>query len=121
MVFEDRTMDLMKKYLSRVKIEGREKELKPISDETLRDIYLEVMDKLNENYNEGTLKYIQEHHKYLDDEINKADDRINAAWKLCNKGEASIEDFKEALASYETLYLKGIELFKSKAGTGGLK
>jgi hypothetical protein len=50
MVFEDRTMDLMKKYLSRVKIEDREKELKPISDEILRDIYLEIMDRLNERY-----------------------------------------------------------------------
>ncbi len=94
-------MDLMKKYLSRVKIEGREKELKPISDEIFRDIYLEIMDRLNESYNEGTLKYIQEHHPGLDSEIDRADDKINEVWKGCNAGEASIEDFKEALASYE--------------------
>jgi hypothetical protein len=65
------------------------------------------------------LKYIQEHHKYLDDEINKADDRINEIWEQCNNGGESVEGFKIALDSYKTLYLKGIELFKSKAGTGG--
>jgi hypothetical protein len=113
-------MDLMGKYLSRVKIKGREEELNPISDELLRDVFLETMDRLNESYNEGTLKYIQEHHPGLDDEINKADDRINETWKKCNNGGASIEGFKSTLEIYKTLYLKGIELFNDEVGTEGL-
>ena len=103
----------MKKYLSRVKIEDRGKELKPISDENLRDIYLEVMNMINEGYIEGTTKHIQEHNKQLDAEINKADDRVNEVWQECNKGEASLKDFEDALNTYQDLYLKAIDIKKS--------
>ncbi len=108
-------MDLMDKYLSRVKPEGIEKEFKPISDETLLGIYEKAMDKINVGYIAGTTPYIQEYNKQLDTEINKADDKVNEVWKGCNKGKASIEDFKSALYSYEKLYLNGIESFKSKS------
>ena len=85
-----------------------------ISDEVLQDLFLETMNKINNEYLTGTVKYIQEHHKDLDDDIDKADNRINEVWKECNKGEANIEDFKTALDSYQTLYLEAIELFESK-------
>ena len=105
-------MNLMEKYLSRVKTEGREKELEQISDEHLQDVFLETMSKVNKSYIEGSINYIQEHHKDLDEKINKADDRINEVWKECNAGEASIESFKSALASFKNLYLEAIELYK---------
>lgn len=73
------------------------------------------MSKVNEGYIEGIIKYIQEHHPGLDGEINKADDRILEVWKACNQGEAVIEDFKGALASYANLHLKAIDKFKSKS------
>jgi len=102
----------MEKYLSRVSLKDRENNLMPISDEALRDIYLEALNKINNSYIEGTIKYIQEHHKELDAEINMADDRINELWGKCNEGKASIEDFKTALIVYETLYIQAINLNK---------
>lgn len=89
--------------------------LKPIPDETLRDIYLETMNKINDSYIEGTIAYIEEHYKELDAEINNADARINEVWKLCNNSEASIGVFKDTLDVYEKLYLEAISLFKSKS------
>ncbi|MCP4254050.1 MAG: hypothetical protein GY775_11700 [Candidatus Scalindua sp.] len=103
-------MDLMEKYLSRVKPEGREKKLKPISDEMLLSIYHKAMDKINVGYIAGTTPYIQKHNKPLDIEINKADDRVNEVWQRCNKGEASLDDFKDALGTYQSLYLKAIDI-----------
>ena len=107
-------MDLMDKYLSRVKPEVREKGLEPISDEDLQDVFLETMSKVNKSYIEGAIYYIQEHHKDLDAEINKADDRVNEVWKECNAGEASIETFNSALASYESPYLEAIKLYEEQ-------
>jgi archaellum component FlaC len=115
MVFlRTKMMDLMDKYLSRVKPEGREKELKPISDENLQDMFLETMNKVNKSYIEGLINYIQEHHKDLDGKINNADDRINGVWKECNEGEASIETFNSALVSYECLYLEAIKRYEEQ-------
>ena len=73
------------------------------------------MSKVNKSYIEGSINYIQEHHKDLDEKINNADDRINEVWKECNDGEASIEGFKEALASYKNLYLQATELYRRNA------
>ncbi len=92
-----------------------EKELIPIPDEMLSDIYLKTMHKINDSYIEGTIAYIEKYHKELDDEIDKTDNKINEIWKECNQGEAVIEDFKGALDSYENLYLKAIDIFKSKS------
>ncbi|GAX60550.1 methyl-accepting chemotaxis protein [Candidatus Scalindua japonica] len=105
-------MDLMEKYLSRAKPEGSKKKLEPISDEHLQDVFLETVSKVNKSYIEGTIQYIGEHHPGLDDKINNADDRINNVWKACNEGAASIECFNEALASYESLYLQAINLYR---------
>ncbi len=85
-----------------------------ISDERLQDVYLKTMNKINNEYLAGTNKYIQEHHKDINDEINKSDYRINKVWKECNQGKASIEDFKTALDSYEKLYLEAIKLYREQ-------
>lgn len=91
-----------------------------ISDEVLQDLFLETMNRINDVYTSGTIRYIEEHHKDLNSEIDRADENINEIWRKCNNGGASIESFKGALDSYQTLYLEAIELFKSKAGTEGL-
>ena len=100
--------------LTGVLAEGRGKELKPISDETLLGIYDKAMDKINVGYIAGTTPYIQEHNKQLYTEINNADDRVNEVWKECNAGEASIETFNSALASYESPYLEAIKLYEEQ-------
>jgi hypothetical protein len=95
--------------LTGVLAEGRGKELKPISDETLLGIYDKAMDKINVGYIAGTTPYIQEHNKQLYTEINNADDRVNEVWKRCNKGEASLKEFEAILNTYQALYSKAIE------------
>jgi hypothetical protein len=93
-----------------------------IPDETLSDIYLKTMNEINDQYLEGTIKYIQDHHKELDTKIDEVDKQINEIWKSCLKGEKSIEDFNAALALYKNLYLEGIGLYGSKTEykTGGI-
>jgi hypothetical protein len=86
--------------------------LEPISDEILQDVYLKTMNKINDSYIEGTIKYIKEQHKALDNEINRADDRVNEVWKECIQGKVSLDDFKAILNLYKELYLQGISLYK---------
>ena len=90
-------------------------ELRPVPEETLDGLYRQTMHEINDQYLEGTIKYIQDHHKELDTKIDEVDKQINEIWKKCNQGEAVIEDFKEALYSYESLYLKAIDICKSKS------
>lgn len=89
-----------------------ETELIPISDETLRDVFLEVMHRISDNYIEGTIKYIQEYHKDFDDVINTIDIQINEIWEKCNVGKASLDDFRNSLALYENIYKEAIEIYK---------
>jgi hypothetical protein len=92
----------------------KDKVLKPIQDKTLLDIYHKVMDKINASYITGTTKYIQEHNKQRDNEINNADDRVNEVWQRCNNGEASLNDFEGVLGSYENLYLEAITNYQNQ-------
>ena len=91
--------------------------LRPIPDETLQDIYLEAMNNINDSYIEGTIKYIQGHHKELDTKIDEVDGHINEIWEFCLQGEASLNDFNATLASYKSLYMQGIDLFKEHLTT----
>jgi hypothetical protein len=97
--------------------------LKSIPDETLQDIYLEVMNEINDSYISGTIKFVEENHPDLDREIDEVDRKINKIWRACNEGMASIEDFNAALDLYKSLYLEGISLYgrKTEDETGGKK
>lgn len=92
-------------------------ELKPIPDKTLQDIYLEVMNKINDSYISGTIKFVEETHPDLDRQIDEVDKQINEIWKSCLKGEQRLNDFRNALDTYKKLYLKGIELFREHLTT----
>jgi hypothetical protein len=98
-------------------IKELQKGKEPISDETLQDIYLEAMNKINDSYIEGTIKYIQGHHKELDTKIDEVDKQINEIWESCLQGKASLNDFNATLASYKSLYMHGIDLFKEHLTT----
>jgi hypothetical protein len=86
----------------------------PISDEVLQDLFLETMQKINNSYVAGTIKYIEDNHKDLDARIDEADDKINEVWQLCIEGKSGLDDFRNALNLYKILYLKAIRLYKSK-------
>ena len=83
-----------------------------VPDEILRDVYLKAMNRINDVYVVGTIRNIEEHHKELGKKINQGDIQVNEIWKACNEGEACIEEFKFALASYEALYKQAINLNK---------
>ncbi len=92
-------------------------ELEPISDETLQDIYLEVMNEINDSYISGTIKFVEENYPDLDRQIDEVDVRINEVWQLCIEGKSNLEDFRNELDSYKNLYLEGIELFREHLTT----
>ncbi len=89
-------------------------ELKPISEEILDDLYMQTMHKINDQYLEGTIRFIEKNYPDLDRQIDEVDKQINEIWKSCLQDEASLNDFKEALNTYQNLYLEAIELYKSK-------
>ncbi len=80
--------------------------LKPTSDEILQDVYLKIMHRINDSYIEGTIKYIQDHHKDLDTKIDEVGEQINEIWESCLQGKATLNDFEEALNTYQKLYEK---------------
>ncbi len=89
-------------------------ELKPISEEILDDLYMQTMHKINDQYLKGTIRFIEKNYPDLDRQIDEVDKQINEIWKSCLQGRASLNDFEEALNTYQNLYLEAIELYKSK-------
>ncbi len=89
-------------------------ELKPISEEILDDLYMQTMHKINDQYLEGTIMFIEKNYPDLDRQIDEVDKQINEIWKSCLQGKVDLNDFKEALNTYQNLYLEGIDLYKSK-------
>jgi hypothetical protein len=89
-------------------------ELKPISGEILDDLYIQTMHKINDRYLKGTIMFIEKNYPDLDRQIDEVDKQINEIWKSCLQDEASLNDFEEALNTYQNLYLEAIELYKSK-------
>lgn len=102
------------KLIKKGKIRPMNTELMPVSDETMKSVYLETMHRINDNYIEGTIKYIRDNHPVLDAKINNADDQINEIWNDCNEGKKSVDDFAEALKAYQDFFLEAIELYNSK-------
>ncbi len=66
-----------------------------ISDEELSDLYLEMLSELQTYYGEDAMK----HHK-----VDDAETTVNEVWAKCNKGEASLSHFKDAMASFREIY-----------------
>ncbi len=88
--------------------------LRPVQNETLEDLFLKTMNEINNSYIEGTVKFIEKNYPDLDRQIDEVDKQINEIWKSCLQGETSLNDFEEALNTYQNLYLEGIDLYKSK-------
>ncbi len=89
----------------------------PVSDEILSDLYMQAMNKINDQYVEGTIKFIEKNYPELDKQIDEVDKQINEIWESCLKGEQSLDDFRNELDSYKSLYLQGIELFREHLTT----
>ncbi len=82
------------------------------SEEILDDLYTQTMHKINDQYIEGTIRFIEKNYPGLDRRIDEVDRKINRIWGSCLQGKVDLNDFKEALALYKSLYMQGIELFR---------
>ncbi len=89
-------------------------ELKPISEEILDDLYIQTMHKINDQYLKGTIMFIEKNYPDLDRRIDEVDKQIKEICKSCLRGKDGLNNFEEALNSYQNLYLEAIELYKSK-------
>ncbi len=87
-------------------------ELKPISEEILDDLYMQAIHKINDQYLEGTIRFIEKNYPDLDRQIDEVDKQIKKIWESCLQDKVDLNDFKEALALYKSLYMQGIELFR---------
>ncbi len=85
--------------------------LKPAPEEILDDLYMQTMHKINDQYLKGTIRFIEKNYPYLDRQIDKVDKQINEIWKSCLQGETGLNDFEEALNTYQNLYLEGIDIY----------
>lgn len=87
----------------------------PVSD-SFAEMFKKTVDEIKRRYVEGSIDYIIKHHPNLYRKTNEAEDRLNAVWKAGRKGEAGIEEFREALKQWYLLNLKGIEVYSKEHG-----
>ncbi len=75
------------------------------------------MKRINNSNIEGTIRFIEKNHPNLNAKINEVNSSVDEIWEFCLQGEASLNDFNATLASYKSLYMQGIDLFKEHLTT----
>lgn len=80
----------------------------------LKDLFMETVQNINKRYISGTIGYIKKYHPDLYNRTHETQDKIDEIWKACPRGEASIEEFQEALNNWYHLNLQGIEIYAKK-------
>ena len=89
-----------------------------ISSNQLIDIFNRAVDKINQQYVEGAIAYIERYHPYLDSETDKAEEKLNRVWESCNEGRTKVEEFEEALKNWYSLNLRNIEIYRKQIKKG---
>lgn len=82
-----------------------------IDPELLRKIFQRTVDKINERYIQGTIAHISRNHPDLDRRINDAESAVNDIWFKCERGKASIEEFKAKIEEWYRLNLQAINIY----------
>jgi hypothetical protein len=82
----------------------------PASDPLLL-IFQRAADAINKQYIKGTIAYISRHHPGLDKRINEAEADVNVIWFKCERGEATIDEFKEKVENWYRLNLQAIKIY----------
>lgn len=101
---------------------GSQDQINPLSlqYDSTTDPFWEAFKKanheLNKHYIEGTLDHIRKRHPDLYQKINEVEARIDEIWESGLKGNTTLEEFKEVLEEWYSLYIKGIEIYKSEKG-----
>jgi len=101
------------------RLAGEKGEAKPGAEQVpdpFADMFKNAVDKLNRQYIEGTINYIQKHHPDLYQKMNEAEDRLNECWKAGLQGMVVIEEFRKILKEWYLLHLQGIEIYSKEQG-----
>ncbi len=75
--------------------ELQKRDLVPISDDTLADLFLTLVQELQDIYGEGAITHPK---------IDEAEEMVNVAWAQCVQGAVSLSHFKDALVSFRKTY-----------------
>ncbi len=85
----------------------------PIPD-LLLDFFQKATDEINKRYIQGTIAYISRDHPDLDRRINEAESAVNDIWLKCERGEASVDEFKEKVEVWYRMNLKAIDIYSKE-------
>lgn len=84
------------------------------SPDPFAKIFNDAADELNIKYIGGTINHIRKHHSGLYKKIKSVEDELNKVWKTGLEGNVNHERFKEILEEWQSLYIKGIEIYKEE-------
>lgn len=96
------------------RLAGEKEEAEPPSEpapDSFAEAFEKTVDEINKRYIEGTDDYIRKFHPDLYQEINKAEDKLNEAWRAGLQGKAEIKEFREVLKQWFRLHLGSIEIY----------
>jgi hypothetical protein len=85
-----------------------------VSAEAFLDIFNKAVTVLNQKYLEGGSSYIEKYRPYLEKETEKAEEKLNKTWQLCNDGKLDTEDFRKNLIEWYKLNLRNIEIYRKE-------
>ncbi|OVE76837.1 hypothetical protein BVX98_04570 [bacterium F11] len=75
----------------------------------LKVLFKEAMNRISENWQDGTYEQLQIINPALDKKIQMAENDLNEVWRLSLAGQKPIEDFKCALQAWESLHYDAID------------
>jgi hypothetical protein len=108
-------VEFLDRFRSRVKETAPDqnpKSTKVSKDECL-DLFLRAAQEVNKRYLPGTISYIGRHYPALDREIDESEMAVNSIWFAVERGEATIEELRDAIAVWYRLNLKAITIYSS--------
>ena len=103
-------------YVEYQRLTGSLPDLGPdgIDPELLLKIFQQTVDKINERYMQGTIAHISRNHPDLDRRINDAESAVNDIWFKCERGAASVDEFKEKVEVWYRMNLKAIDIYSKE-------
>jgi len=85
-----------------------------VSGDSITEMMKKAMDKLNDIYIPGGVKYIEEFCPVLDKKIDTAEEKVNIKAKAYCEGKIEFEEFRQALKNWYILNLKAIKIHKTE-------
>lgn len=107
--------ELLKKMENQISRLEMEEEHQPKDNDIFELMFKKATDEIEKRYLKGTIDYIIENYGSLYKRINRTWERLDEVWIAGRKGNATIEEFREVLKEWYSLYIKGIKFYKRSA------